>query len=580
MLSLCMILKKQVNNLLNHSFRILPLNGAVFFFSVGLLTLTGISSCVKEPIKQPEPKHPIQLQGVIWDGSPIYLVKKNASVNPEVRISFSQPLDTNSAKENIKLMFNGISSVDQNVSFIQGDSTMVIRCKSPLRFFAKYTLPIPVLVKSRAGVPLDKHLTIQIRTTFNKSPKFPRMSQNDLLDSVQRRTVRYFWDFAHPVSGMARERNTSGDLVTSGGTGFGIMALVAATDRNFLNRNQVVQHLNKMTQFLWTKADQFHGAFPHWLSGSSGKTIAFSANDDGADLVETSFLIQGLLTARNYFDQTSPEETKLRETIDSIWHRVDWYWFTKGGESNLYWHWSPNKGFVMNMQIRGWNECLITHVLAASSPTHPVDTKVYHSGWARNGGIKNGRSFYGVKLPLGEDYGGPLFFTHYSFLGIDPNGLSDQYANYWEQNVNHSKINHLYCKNNPKNQAGYSDSCWGLTASDIPNSYTASSPTNDRGVITPTAALSSFPYTPEESTKALEFFYYQLGDLLWKEYGFVDAFSIGDCWAATSFLAIDQGPIAVMIENYRSGLLWKNFTAAPEVKSGMKKLGFQAPYLN
>jgi hypothetical protein len=379
---------------------------------------------------------------------------------------------------------------------------------------------------------------------------------------------------------MARERNTSGDLVTSGGTGFGIMALVAATDRNFLNRNQVVQHLNKMTQFLWTKADQFHGAFPHWLSGSSGKTIAFSANDDGADLVETSFLIQGLLTARNYFDQTSPEETKLRETIDSIWHRVDWYWFTKGGESNLYWHWSPNKGFVMNMQIRGWNECLITHVLAASSPTHPVDTKVYHSGWARNGGLKNGRSFYGVKLPLGEDYGGPLFFTHYSFLGIDPNGLSDQYANYWEQNVNHSKINHLYCKNNPKNQAGYSDSCWGLTASDIPNSYTASSPTNDRGVITPTAALSSFPYTPEESTKALEFFYYQLGDLLWKEYGFVDAFSIGDCWAATSFLAIDQGPIAVMIENYRSGLLWKNFTAAPEVKSGMKKLGFQAPYLN
>jgi hypothetical protein len=259
---------------------------------------------------------------------------------------------------------------------------------------------------------------------------------------------------------------------------------------------------------------------------------------------------------------------------------VDWYWFTKGGESNLYWHWSPNKGFVMNMQIRGWNECLITHVLAASSPTHPVDTKVYHSGWARNGGLKNGRSFYGVKLPLGEDYGGPLFFTHYSFLGIDPNGLSDQYANYWEQNVNHSKINHLYCKNNPKNQAGYSDSCWGLTASDIPNSYTASSPTNDRGVITPTAALSSFPYTPEESTKALEFFYYQLGDLLWKEYGFVDAFSIGDCWAATSFLAIDQGPIAVMIENYRSGLLWKNFTAAPEVKSGMKKLGFQAPYLN
>ena len=580
MLNLCMILKKQVNNLLNHQFRILPRFGAVFFFCMGLFSLVIIASCGKEPIKQPEPKYPIQMQSITWDGSAIYLVKKNASVNPEVKISFSQPLDTNSAKENIKLMFNGVSSVEQNVSFIQGDSTMVLRPKSPLRFFAKYTLPIPVTVKSRAGVALDKHLTIQIRTTYNKSPKFTRISKEDLLDSVQRKTLRYFWDFAHPVSGMARERNSSGDLVTSGGTGFGIMALVAAADRNYLTRNQVVTHLNKMADFLWTKADQFHGAYPHWLSGSTGKTIAFSTNDDGADLVETSYLIQGLLTARNYFDQSSPEETKLRETIDSIWHRVDWYWFTKNGESNLYWHWSPNKGFVMNMQIRGWNECLITHVLAASSPTHPVSANVYHNGWARNGGMKNGRSFYGVKLPLGEDYGGPLFFAHYSFLGIDPNGLSDQYANYWEQNVNHSKINHLYCKNNPKNQAGYSDSCWGLTASDIPNSYTASSPTNDRGVITPTAALSSFPYTPEESTKALEFFYYQLGDLIWKEYGFVDAFSVGDCWAANSFLAIDQGPIIVMIENYRSGLLWKNFTAVPEVISGMKKLGFQAPYLN
>lgn len=575
-----MILKKQVNNLLNHQFRILPRFGAVFFFCMGLFSLVIISSCGKEPIKQPEPKYPIQMQNITWDGSAIYLVKKNASVNPEVKISFSQPLDTNSAKENIKLMFNGVSSVEQNVFFIQGDSTMVLRPKSPLRFFAKYTLPIPVTVKSRAGVSIEKHTTIQIRTTYNKSPKFSRINKDDLLDSVQRKTLRYFWDFAHPVSGMARERNSSGDLVTSGGTGFGIMALVAAVDRNYLTRYQVVQHLNKMADFLWTKADQFHGAYPHWLSGSTGKTIAFSTNDDGADLVETSYLIQGLLTARNYFDQSSPEETQLRETIDSIWHRVDWYWFTKNGESNLYWHWSPNKGFVMNMQIRGWNECLITHVLAASSPTHPVSAQVYHKGWALNGGIKNGRSFYGVKLPLGEDYGGPLFFAHYSFLGIDPNGLSDQYANYWEQNVNHSKINHLYCKNNPKNQAGYSDSCWGLTASDIPNSYTASSPTNDRGVIAPTAALSSFPYTPDESTKALEFFYYQLGDLIWKEYGFVDAFSVGDCWAANSFLAIDQGPIIVMIENYRSGLLWKNFTAVPEVISGMKKLGFQAPYLN
>jgi hypothetical protein len=265
-------------------------------------------------------------------------------------------------------------------------------------------------------------------------------------------------------------------------------------------------------------------------------------------------------------------ETAIRQKITTIWEAVEWDWFLNNSDA-LYWHWSPNYGWDMNMRISGWNEALIVYVLAASSPTHSISASVYESGWARNGGMRNGKKFYNITLPLGEDYGGPLFFAHYSFMGLDPRNLQDKYANYWEQNTAHAQIHHAYCKANPKGHYGYSDSCWGLTASDFHDGYTASSPLNDKGTIAPTAALSSFPYTPQESLKALEYFYYELGDRLFKEYGFVDAFTLSKKWFATSYIAIDQGPIVVMIENYRSGLLWNYFMKDSEVQAGLNKLG-------
>jgi hypothetical protein len=307
--------------------------------------------------------------------------------------------------------------------------------------------------------------------------------------------------------------------------------------------------------------------------------IPFSAKDDGADLVETSYLFQGLLCARQYFSAASTDETNLRNDINTLWNAVEWDWFRKSNENVLYWHWSSNYSWDMNFAVQGWNEALITYVLAASSSTHTIPKIVYDNGWARNGGIRNNNVYFGITLPLGEANGGPLFFAHYSFLGINPHDLTDAYANYWTQDVNHSLINYNYCKLNPKGYYGYGDSCWGLTASDIPNGYAASSPTNDVGVIAPTAAISSLPYTPIESMKALKFFYFILGDKIWKEYGFVDAFSLHNLWFADSFLAIDQGPIIVMIENYRSKLLWNLFMSCPEVKTGMTKLGFTSPNL-
>ena len=281
-----------------------------------------------------------------------------------------------------------------------------------------------------------------------------------------------------------------------------------------------------------------------------------------------------------YFKENTEVESRLRADITRLWEAIDWTWFRKNGEDVLYWHWSPDYGFEKNLAIRGWNECLITYILAASSPTHAIDKVVYEAGWAKNGGIRNGKSYYGITLPLGSDKGGPLFLSQYSFLGINPQGLEDQYADYWMQNRNHTLINYNYCKENPKGYTGYSASCWGLTASDGDTGYSAHSPINDKGVIAPTAALSAFPYTPEESMEALHFFYYKMGDKLWKDYGFIDAFNLTADWYDTQYIAIDQGPIICMIENYRTGLLWNLFMSIPEIQQGLKKLGFQSPCLN
>ena len=408
------------------------------------------------------------------------------------------------------------------------------------------------------------------------------LSDDELLEEVQRQTFRYFWDFAHPVSGLARERSNEAygygnEVVTTGGTGFGIMSTIVAVERGWITRDSAARHLVKMVRFL-SKADSYHGVFPHWLNGSTGKTIPFSRKDDGADLVESSFLFQGLLTARQYFNKNTPVESELRGRINGLWNDVEWDWFTRGGQEVLYWHWSPNNDWAMNFAVRGFNECLIMYVLAASGERHPVSPAVYHNGWAQSNFFKNGKQFYGIKLPLGFDYGGPLFFSHYSFLGLNPKGLKDRYADYWEQNQNHTLINRAYCIDNPRNFKGYGENCWGLTASDNHEGYNAHSPDNDHGVITPTAALSAFPYTPEYSMQALRHFYYNLGDKIWSEYGFVDAFNESKNWYAKSHLAIDQGPIIVMIENHRSGLLWDLFMSCPEVQQGLKKLGFESPY--
>lgn len=540
------------------------------------------SGCKKGSDPKPVPPAPtaLVLNSARIDNVTASSAAMNYNIRPTVNIAlkFNNKIDRSSTGAGITVMENGNTNVPVNFNYQQGDSAVIITSSAPLKYLTRYIVQASTALKSAQGGTLNATGSWELQTQIDSSRKFSLISDDALLDLVQSQTFKYFWDFGHPVSGLARERNTSGDLVTSGGSGFGIMAIVTAVDRRFITRAQGLQRLRTITTFLKNTAQTFHGAFPHWLNGVTGAVIPFSTKDNGADLVETSFLVQGLLTARQYFSLADADEQTLRADINTICNRVEWDWFRNGGQNVLYWHWSPDYNWDMNLPIRGWNECLITYVLGASSPTHPINASVY-AGWKAGGNFLNGNTYFGFPLPLGPAQGGPLFFSHYSFMGIKPANLTDANANYLTQTTNHAKINYTYCRSNPRDYYGYSDSVWGLTASDIKNGYTASSPTNDKGFIAPTAAIASLPFTPAESMAALKFYYYVLGDKLWKSYGFVDAFSLHDLWFADSFLAIDQGPIIVMIENHRSGLLWNLFTSCPEVKTGMRTLGFSAPYL-
>lgn len=497
-----------------------------------------------------------QLKNIAFDDIEL-IVRFNEALNPD----------------NFQSAFSFFPAVNFSANLSEDRKTVILSNTDELEYYHNYRFIISSALTAADGYSFSGFLKHFV-TGLDPRPKFPTLSDEELLTLVQHQTFKYFWDFAHPVSGLARERNTSGNTVTLGGSGFGVMAILVGIERGFITRLEGVSRLAQIVDFL-TTADRFHGAWPHWMNGNTGQTIAFSAKDDGGDLVETSFMAAGLLTVRQFLDAESTVENNLINKINHLLETIEWDWYSRG-QDVLFWHWSPNFGWDMNMQVRGYNEALITYFMAATSNTFPVAASVYHNGWARNGSIVNGQSYYGIQLPLGFPYGGPLFFAHYSFLGLNPQNLSDQYANYWTQNVNHTLINRQHCIVNPFSHVGYSADSWGLTASDDPWGYLAHEPTSarDNGTITPTAALSSMPFTPEESMQALRHFYYVLGDKLWGPYGFYDAFNPGEGWWANSYLAIDQGPMVVMIENYRSGLCWELFMSAPEVQEAMDKLGF------
>ena len=419
------------------------------------------------------------------------------------------------------------------------------------------------------------------------------LSDDELLTMVQEASFRYYWEGAEKQSGLAKE-NIAGrhDMIAIGASGFGIMALITGTERKFITRQQAVERFVRIVNFL-ERADKFHGVAGHFYNGPTAKVEPFFGNrDNGGDLVEHSFLVQGLLAARAYFNGGDPKEKLIRDKITAFWEKTEWDWYRRFPDSKfLYWHWSPDQAWVINHRLIGWNETMVTYLLAIASPTHGVPASMYYSGWAnldstgrmyRRGwgqtdegsGYTNGNTYYGIKLDVGVSSGGPLFFTHYSYMGYDPHAVTDRYTNYFENNTHIAEISLAYSKANPGKYKGYSDSAWGLTASDGPFGYSADEPLlrQDRGKIAPTGAISSFPYTPSASMKALKNYYNNYGSFAWGEYGFRDAFNLTQNWVSDIYMGLNQAPMTVMIENYRTGLIWKLFMSDKDVQAGLKKL--------
>ncbi len=392
----------------------------------------------------------------------------NVGTTPVLKLQFSQPILHSSVPASITL--TGAGAVALQTSYESNDSVLIVQPSAAIPYLTKFTFAISTALKSQAGGSFISNYKNDFFTELDSTDKFPLISDSALLTLVQQQTFKYFWDFGHPVSGLSRERTSSGDVVTTGGSGFGIMSMLVAVQRNFITRADALTRIDTIVSFLTNKVTRYHGAFPHWINGATGATVPFGQQDNGGDIVETSYMMQGLLCARQFFNSGSDvNEMNLRTAINNLYNAVEWNWYRQNSQNVLTWNWSPDYNWAINFQVRGWNEALITYVLAASSNnvSNTIPKIVYDNGWAGNGSEKNGQSFYGIKLPLGPDYGGPLFFAHYSFLGINPHSLSDAYANYWEQDTAHAKINYLYCVSNPKQNYGYSSLCWGLTASDI-----------------------------------------------------------------------------------------------------------------
>ena len=419
-------------------------------------------------------------------------------------------------------------------------------------------------------------------------------SDDELLTMLEEACFRYYWEGADPHSGMTRE-NIPGDdrVVATGASGMGIAALIVGVDRGFIPRALGLERVSRIVDFL-EHAERYHGAWSHFMDGSTGKTMpVFGMFDNGGDLVETSFLMEGLLAARQYFRGNSAAERDLYRRISELWETVEWDWY-RGPETGdfLYWHWSAEWGWQIQHRLTGFNEVMITYLLAMSSPTHGVPADLYYSGWASqseralhyragwSGSVDgdhyaNGHTYYGIKLDVGVGTGGPLFFTHYSYFGFDPHSLHDRFTStYFENNRNLALINRAYCIDNPKHFSGYGANAWGLTASDGPEGYLPHAPdkNNDDGTLTPTGALASFPYTPEASMAALKHYYRDLGAELWDIDGPRDAYNPEHNWVSPIYMGLNQAPIVVMVENYRTGLVWKNFMANPEIGGMLHKL--------
>ena len=407
-----------------------------------------------------------------------------------------------------------------------------------------------------------------------------------LLDSLQRTSFQYFWDQGSSVTGLIRDRNTGGSPASTASTGFGLSAICIGIDHGWVSRTDGATRVLTALQVLWNMPQGnatsgtigYKGLYWHWLDMST----ATRTWDSELSTIDTALLFAGIMDAREYFTSNTGDEPQIRALADSITSRADWA-FMKNGGPGLKMGFKPGvTGFSGFGTWTGYNEAMIMYIIAIGSHTHPVPS----SDW------KTWTSGYNWSTQFGYTYliFPPLFGHQYSHCWIDFRAVQDTFmmthsSNYFENSTRATLAQRAYAIANPGGKVGYGANLWGLTASDVPpptgyNARGAPPAQNDDGTITPTAPISSIPFAPTECLAVAHNLWDNYGTFLWGPYGFKDAFNLtsNPDWYDTDYLGIDQGPIIMMIENYRNNAVWNRFMKHPDIVRGMFLAGFSGSF--
>ena len=404
------------------------------------------------------------------------------------------------------------------------------------------------------------------------------LDDSTFLDLLQRSAINFFWQEANSSTGLIRDSSAPHVPSSTASVGFGITALCIGIDRGWLPRENVRQRILTTYRTLW-KTPQgreaqgrcgYKGLYYHFLNMS---TATREWNSELSD-IDTALLFAGILYGKEYFDGEHPDEVEIRALADSIYYRADWEWM-RNYQPGLTLEWTPERGFA-NGWWAGYNEMMIMYILGLGSPTHPLPEITW----------KNWCSGYVWKAQYGYEYVNfaPLFGHQFSHCWIDFRGIQDDYMrkkgiDYFENSRRATYAAQAYCIDNPKKWKGYGEFVWGITPSDGPNGYAARGAPpaeNEDGTISPTAVGASIAFAPEICLPTLKYWYDTYRSLLWGAYGFRDAFNLQKNWWSSFVIGIDQGPIVIMIENYRSGKVWRTFMKNTDVRRGLHRAGFRA----
>jgi len=446
------------------------------------------------------------------------------------------------------------------------------------------------------------------------APAAPPSASADeaLLDDLERRSFDYFWELADPRTLLIPDRAPTPSFSSVAAVGFGLTAYAIGAERGWVTREQARDRVRHVLQFFLDAPEgpqprgvtSYKGFFYHFLDMKTGhrfETVELST-------IDTTLLLAGVLMCQSYFDRDDPGEAAIRDLAERLYRRVDWT-FAQVRPPAVSHGWRPESGFIIS-DWKGYNEAMILYVLALGSPTHPVGPEAWEA-WT---------STYQWHDYFGQEHltFGPLFGHQYSHVWIDFRGIRDAYMrgkgiDYFENSRRAAYSQHAYAVKNPGGWRGYGDTLWGLTASDGPLDVTLRIDGRDRtfhtywargtspqeltddGTLVPTAAAASLPFAPEIVLPAIREMRQRYGEHLYGRYGFLDAFNPtfdvdvkpqhgkvvrGLGWFDTDYLGIDQGPIVAMIENYRSGLVWRVMRRNPHVRRGLERAGFSGGWLD